>query len=127
LEALLNTFKEGPLGNTILLGKHEVENRKTIIVKQPYNNISPVTVDYSLYRYAEQKNRYSLTVSEFYDKNQTEGIYRQFGISRERFEAVLRTLKEDKNRVLNADLNMGLDNINLREDYTSLDIIKMLL
>jgi 3'-phosphoadenosine 5'-phosphosulfate sulfotransferase (PAPS reductase)/FAD synthetase/ferredoxin len=127
LEALLNTFKEGPLGNTILLGKHEVENRKTIIVKQPYNNISPVTVAYSLYRYAEQKNRYSLTVSEFYDKNQTEGIYRQFGISRERFEAVLRTLKEDKNQVLNADLNMGLDNINLREDYTSLDIIKMLL
>lgn len=123
LEALLNTFKEGPLGNTLLLGKHEVENKKTIIIKQPYNDISPVSVAYSLYRYAESKKRYALTVSELYDSKQTEGIYRQFGVSRERFQSILRTLKEDKNQVLNADLNMGLDNINLREDLTAMDIL----
>ncbi len=29
--------------------------------------------------------------------------------------------------VLNINLNMGLDNINLREDYTSFDILKILL
>jgi 3'-phosphoadenosine 5'-phosphosulfate sulfotransferase (PAPS reductase)/FAD synthetase/ferredoxin len=126
-EALLNTFKEGPLGNRFLLGKHEVEDKKTIIVKQPYNDLSPVAAAYSLYRYAESKKRYALTVSELYDAKQTEGIYRQFGISRERFESILRTLKEDKNRVLNADLNMGLDNINLREDLSSMDILEMLL
>ena len=127
LEALLNTFKEGPLGNTLLLGKHEVENKKTIVIKQPHNDISPVGVAYSLYRYAESKKRYALTVSEFYDNKQTEGIYRQFGVSRERFETALRTLKEDKNRVLNADLNMGLDNINLREDLTAMDILTILM
>ena len=126
-EALLNTFKESPLGNIVLLGKHETENKKTIIVKQPYNDISPVAVAYSLYRYAEKNKRYNLTVSELYNENQTEGTYRQFGVSRERFETILRTLKEDKNRVLNADLNMGLDNISLREDLTSMDMLKMLL
>ncbi len=79
------------------------------------------------YRYAESKKRYALTVSEFYDNKQTEGVYRQFGVSRERFETILRTLKENKNRILNADLNMGLDNINLREDLIAMDILKMLL
>lgn len=127
LEALLNTFKEGPLGNTILLGKHEVENKKTFVIKQPYNDISPVAVAYSLYRYAESKKRYALTVYELYDIKQTEGIYRQFGVSRERFETILRTLKEDKNLILNADLNMGLDNINLREDLTAMDILTTLM
>jgi ferredoxin len=127
LEALLNTFKEGSLGYTLLLGKHETENKKTIVIKQPYNDISTVAVAYSLYRYAESKKRYALTVSELYDAKQTEGIYRQFGVSRERFETILRTLKEDKNRVLNADLNMGLDNINLREDLTAIDILTMLM
>lgn len=127
LEALLNTFKEGPLGNNLLLGKHELENKKTIILKQPYNDISPVAVAYSLYRYAESKKRYALTVSELYDAEQTEGVYKQFGVSRERLENILRTLKEDKNRILNADLNMGLDNINLREDLKAIDILTILM
>ena len=35
--------------------------------------------------------------------------------------------RTDKNRVLNADLNMGLDNINLREDLTAMDILELLL
>lgn len=97
------------------------------ISRQAYTDISAVAVAYSLYRYAENNKRYSLTVSEFYDEKQTEGIYRQFGVSRERFETILRTLKEDNNRVLTADLNMGLDNINLRDDLSSIDMLSMLM
>ena len=102
-------------------------NAVDTITRQPYNDLSPVTVAYSLYRYAESKKRYALTVSEFYDSKQTEGVYRQFGVSRERFETILRTLKEDKSRILSADLNMGLDNINLREDLTVIDILTILM
>jgi 3'-phosphoadenosine 5'-phosphosulfate sulfotransferase (PAPS reductase)/FAD synthetase len=127
LNALRNTFKESPLGKTVSVGVLMQVDKKPALIRQPYNDISLVAVAYSLYRYAENKKRHALTVSEFYDKNQTEGIYRQFGVSRERFETVLRMLKEDNNRVLNADLNMGLDNINLREDLSSMDILKMLL
>ena len=127
LGALLNTFKESPLGKMIPVGVLTQIDKKPALIRQPYNDISPVTVAYSLYRYAENKKRYALTVSELYDIKQTEGIYRQFGVSRERFETILRTLKEDKNRVLNADLNMGLDNINLREDLSSMDILTMLM
>jgi NAD-dependent dihydropyrimidine dehydrogenase PreA subunit len=127
LTALVNTFKESPLDKEMKIAELIKNAGKTDIIRQPYNDLSPVAVAYSLYRYAEKNKRYNLTVSELYNENQPEGIYRQFGISRERLEIILRTLKEDKNRVLNADLNMGLDNINLREDLTSLDILKMLL
>jgi phosphoadenosine phosphosulfate reductase len=127
LGALLNTFKESPLGKTVSVGVLTQVDKKPALIRQPYNDISPVAVAYSLYRYAESKKRYALTVSELYDAKQTEDAYRQFGVSRERFETILRTLKEDKNRVLNADLNMSLDNINLREDLTSMDILKMLM
>jgi 3'-phosphoadenosine 5'-phosphosulfate sulfotransferase (PAPS reductase)/FAD synthetase/ferredoxin len=127
LNALRNTFKESPLGKTMSVAVSTQVDKKPALIRKPYNDISPVAVAYSLYRYAESKKRYALTISELYDEKQTEGIYRQFGVSRERFETILRTLKEDKNRVLNADLNMGLDNINLREDLTSMDILEMLL
>lgn len=127
LGALLNTFKESPLGKTVSVGVLMQVDKKPALIRQPYNDLSTAAVAYSLYCYAESRKRYALTVSELYDEKQTEGVYRQFGVSRERFETVLRTLKEDKNRVLNADLNMGLDNINLREDLSSTDMLEMLL
>jgi hypothetical protein len=131
LGALCSMFgikEQSIIGDTIKQGIIIAKgNAVDTISRQPYNDISPISVAYSLYRYAESKKRYALTVSELYDSKQTEGIYRQFGVSRERFETVLRTLKEDKNRILNADLNMGLDNINLREDLTAKDILTMLM
>jgi hypothetical protein len=68
-----------------------------------------------------------MTVSEFYNEDQTEGIYRQFGTEQDVFEQNLRTLEQESNHVLRAELKMGLDNIILREDLTSLDILKLLL
>jgi 3'-phosphoadenosine 5'-phosphosulfate sulfotransferase (PAPS reductase)/FAD synthetase/formate hydrogenlyase subunit 6/NADH:ubiquinone oxidoreductase subunit I len=125
--SLLNTFKESPLSKSVSVGVLTQVDKKPALIRQPYNDISPVAVAYSLYRYAESKKRHALTVSELYDSKQTEGIYRQFGVSREEFESILRVLTLENNRVLEANLNMGLDNINLREDLTSMDILKLLL
>lgn len=125
--SLLNTFKESPLGTTIPVGVLGKEQNKVTLIRQPHNNISLEGLAYSLYRYAERKKRYSLTVSEFYDENQTEGIYRQFGISKETLESLLLSLQEESNHVLRVELNMGLDNIILREDLTSVDILKLML
>ena len=125
--SLLNTFKESPLGTSIPVGVLGKEQNKVTLIRQPHNNISLEGLAYSLYRYAERKKRYSLTVSEFYDENQTEGIYRQFGISKETLESLLLSLQEESNHVLRVELNMGLDNIILREDLTSVDILKLML
>ena len=98
-----------------------------MITRFSHVNLSLPAVAYSLYRYAERQKRYLLTVSEFYNESQREGIYRQFGISKEDLERMLLSLQEDSNHVLRAELNMGLDNIILREDLTSIDILKLML
>lgn len=127
LNSLLNTFKESPLGTTIPVGVLSKEKNKVMLIRQPHTDISPVAVAYSLFRYAERQNRYSLTVSEFYDENQKEGIYRQFGINKDALGRLLLTLQEESNHVLRVELNMGLDNIILRDDLKSIDILKMML
>ena len=127
MNSLMNTFKESPLGSQIPIGVLSKENNKVMLTSQPHTDISLVAVAYSLYRYAERQKRYSLTVSEFYDENQKEGIYRQFGISKDTFERLLLSLQEESNHVLRVELNMGLDNIILREDLTHIDILKLML
>lgn len=127
LGSLQNAFVSSPLGDKIHVGVISKENNKPVFRRVPFDDISLVAVAYSLFRYAERHNRYMLTVSEFYDENQKEGIYRQFGINRDSFERLLLSLQEESNHVLRAELNMGLDNIILREDLKSIDILKMML
>lgn len=125
--SLLNTFKESPLGSSITVGILGKDNNKVTISRVPYNELSMTAAAYSLYRYAERQKRFTLTLSEFYDENQREGIHRQFGIDKEVFEKLLLSIQEESNHVLRAELNMGLDNIILREDLTSVDILKLML
>lgn len=127
LGSLQNTFVSSPLGDKLSVGVISKDNNKPVFIRVPYNDISLTAVAYSLFRYAERQKRYSLTVSEFYDDNQSEGIYRQFGLSRDVFEKLLLSLQEEDNHVLRAELNMGLDNIILRDDLKSVDILKMML
>lgn len=127
LNSLLNTFKESSLGTNIPVGIPTKVSGKPGIIRKPHNDLSLVATAYSLYRYAEKNERYSLTISEFYNPEQKEGIVRQFGIERNAFEQNLRSLEQDSNHVLRSELKMGLDNIILREDLKSEDIIKLLL
>lgn len=127
LNSLLNTFKESPLGSLVPVAVPTSVNHKPGITRKPHNDISLVAAAYSLYRYAEKTGRRSLTVSELYNSEQTDGIVRQFGIEREPLEQILRSLEQDMNHVLRAELKMGLDNIILRDDLTSEDIIKLML
>lgn len=125
--ALQNTFVMSPLGEELQIGKISKINNKPVFIRKPHSELSLVATAYSLYRYAENAGRYSLTVSEFYNPEQKEGIVRQFGIERDAFEQNLRSLEQDSNHVLRSELKMGLDNIILREDLKSEDILKLLL
>lgn len=127
MKSFQNTFKESPLGSTIPVGVLVKNGNKVSFIRQSYNSISLVSTAYSLYRYAEKQNRYSMTISELYEEHQVEGLYRQFGINKESLQRLLLSLQEEENHVLRAELNMGLDNILLRDDLTSLDILKLML
>ena len=49
-----------------------------------------------------------------------------FGVPKAVFEKALRTLNSSSNRILVAELNMGLDHITLREDLNSESVLREL-
>lgn len=126
LSSLLYLFKYSNLPK-IKVGTNEKKGAISYILKMPHENINPTAVAYSLYRYANNRNRYNMRVSEFYEPEQKQGIYREFGLSIERFRNILRTLQENKHGIVQVDLVMGLDNISLREDLSYTEVLKLLL
>ncbi len=86
--SLFNLFDTTPLGNELKLGIIEKEGNIRYVRKLGTDIIHPMAIAYALYRYAYEKKRCSLTVSEFYRDNQKEGPYCLFGISKEKFENI---------------------------------------
>lgn len=127
INALINMFDRSPLGQEMKLGVLEKKGTAVkLIGKIGINDIHSVAVAYSLYKLAEDKKRYDFTVSDFYEDSCEGGPYKLFGISREKLEDILRYLQEEKNQTVRVDLAADLDNVFLREDITSMDILKIL-
>ena len=127
INALVNMFDRSPLGQELKLGVLKKKgNAVKLIEKVGIDEIHPMAIAYSLYRFAEDKKRYDFTVSDFYENNCEGGPYKLFGISREKLEDILRYLQAEKNETVRVDLTSGLENIFLREDITSIDILRMI-
>ena len=104
-------FQEFKLG---IINKQE---RHRYIEKIGTDDIHPIAILYSIYRYAIAKNRYKLTVSEFYkEDNKDGGPHLIFGISRPALENMLRGLQESYKDLIRVDIIADLDNIYLSED-----------
>ena len=126
LAALINMMNESPLGEKMGLWRVKRSDKQLFVSKSVHETVSLIAVAYSLYRYAKENDRYNFTVSELYDEKQTRGIYKEFGLSKERFENILRGLQENKYKIVQVNLQMGLDNISLREDLTPLNVLNLL-
>ena len=126
IDAMVNMFDRSPLGNILKMGILEKKGRivKTI-KKYGINTTNPMIIAYSLYKVMEDSGRKDFTVSELYDKKFTGGPYKLFGISKNELERVLRGLQEDEEQFLRVDLAADLDNIHLRDNISTLDIIKI--
>ncbi|MBB6067916.1 phosphoadenosine phosphosulfate reductase domain-containing protein [Methanococcus maripaludis] len=125
VSSLVNMFANSPIGSSLGLALVAKKGNKVVkISKEPLKNIDPITVAYSLYKFAEKNNRATdFTVSEFYDEGCNGGPYKEFGIDKNEFENILRLLQEQS--ILSVDLIADLDNIRLREDLSPIDIITM--
>lgn len=121
---LRRTLKESPIGE--FLGQYNEVNKDTF-QRGRHEDLSPESVAYSLYKYAYTRNVYNLRVHDFYRNEAIAGPHREFCLPKSDFEGALRTLNSNKNRVLVAELNMGLDSITLREDLTPITALKSLL
>lgn len=123
IAALTQMFSYSPVGELLRYG---VSITGKSFVREEYCDITEAGLAYSLYKYAEIKGVRSLRISDFYSTDCDNGPAVILGISMHTFEKVLRTLNSTSNRVLVAELNMGLDNITLREDLTSISVIEAL-
>ena len=126
VQALVQTFKYSPIGEDLRQFVSQ-DTKGTSFQRLPYNDLSPEAVAYSLYKYAEQKGIKMLRVSDLYRPEEVCGVYREFGISKGELQKKLRFLSSEKNRVLVAELTMGLDHITLRDDLDQLVVLKSLL
>lgn len=121
--ALFRTFRESPIGKDM----EQLSNvDKLTFTRVAYDDVTLPAIAYSIYRYAEDKEMRMLRVSDFYAENAENGIYKEFGISKQEFYKKLRTLSSDANRVLIAELNMGLEHITLRDDLTATSALDIL-
>ena len=120
---LLRTLKESPIGETLC---QYIAESKTTGRRKEYEDIDPIAVAYSLYKCAREMKVTSLRVSDFYADEMEHGPYREFGLSKPVFESALRSLNSSNNRVLVAELNMGLDHITLRDDLNEITVVKTL-
>jgi hypothetical protein len=120
VDALIRTLKESPIGNYTVLTQAET------ITRIAYNDLSEEAIAYSIYRYAEAHNTKMLRVSDLYRKDEESGVSIEFGTDKSNLEKALRTLNSSSNRVLVAELNMGLDHITLRDDLTYLTVLEEL-
>lgn len=121
---LQRTLKESPIGSTLC--QMEIVNKDTFL-RMPYECLSSEAIAYSIYKYASVKNIHSLRIADFYTPEVKGGLSKEFAIPKNVFVKGLRSLNSNMNRVLVAELNMGLDNITLRDDVTPLGCLKMLI
>lgn len=123
LTALMQTLNYSPLGEQFGLG---VEDGRDTYRRASHSDLSNVGLAYSIYRFAETVNTKALRVSDFFSTDTMNGAAKQFGIDRATFERGLRSLNSEKNRVLIAELSMGLQHITLRDDLNSTNLIQIM-
>lgn len=117
------TLRESPVGSQFEQMK-PVDKETSL--RGEYSEISEEAIAYSLYKFAETHKIQSLRVSDFYQDTREGGPFREFGVPKAVFEKALRTLNSSSNRILVAELNMGLDHITLREDLNSESVLREL-
>lgn len=120
----MQIFNYSPIGEILCQGQ-EVDSKT--YQRAGHSELSEAAFAYSLYRFAEKHGTKMLRVADFYTDDCETGPAKEFAITKSVFEKLLRQLNSAANRVLIAELNMGLDSITLREDLTSMDILKSLI
>lgn len=122
------------LSNGLELGKcdYKEKNGKRFlnsVTRGHWSNPEPRVILYSLYKFAEAcKDYYQFTLTRLLDHTiDSNGVSPTeiFGIEREDMEKILTGLTINYPDFIHASFTLGLDNITLREDKTSNDVLML--
>lgn len=120
--ALMDMFKNSPVGDELEQGEDYDKKR----IRRAYDDLSIEAVAYSLFLYGEKNGTNEFRVADFYNKEEAKGPFLEFGITKNALLKKLRFLSSDSNRVIIAELNMGLDHITLRKDLNPISVLELL-
>lgn len=125
LQALLQVFKYSPIGTEFEILMPE-DSKGNNYKRKPYNDVSPEAVAYSIYKFALGKGADMIRVSDLYKPEERTGILHEFGVNKNELVKKLRSLQSDPEKVLTAELNMGLDHITINPEMTPLMVLEKL-
>lgn len=120
--ALYDFLDKSPIGEDCAQGISDGRQK----IRKSHDYLSIEAIAYSLFKYAETHDIREFRLSNLYDIENQDGIYRQFGISKPQLIKALNVLSSHKERILIAELNMGLDHITLSNDIDSISVLKKL-
>lgn len=122
-------MSELPLGKVGIGEAIRSKNRVTGIMRTQWENPSPLVVLYALYRFAEACGEYyQFTLENLLDDSvERDGVSptQIFGIDRDDMIRILNGLTVNYPEYISVSFTLDLDNITLRSDKTSEDVLKM--
>lgn len=105
------------------------KNKLTSITRSPWQNPDPKVILYSLYKFAENcGDYYQFTLSRLLNHEiDSDGVSPTeiFGLDREQMEKILNGLSVNYPDFITASFTLDLDNITLRNDKTSKDVLEL--
>lgn len=116
--------------NEVGMGFHTKEkNRIVSITRTPWKNPDPLVILYSLYKFAEHCGEYyQFTLNRLLNHDiESDGVSPTeiFGIEREQMIQILNGLSINYPDFINASFTLDLDNITLRSEKTSKDVLEL--
>ena len=124
ITGFLQLFKYSPFGMELQQGEADTDGTYK---RSSYSSLSEAGFAYSLYKYRDTKGIKSLRVADFYETDCESGPAKEFCLVKSDMEKLLHSLNSAGNRVLIAELNMGLDNISLTKDLSPLEVVKFIM
>ena len=122
--ALTGLLKNTPLGSGMGMGVTQMQGQQTIAInKQGAKDLPELAVLYSLYRYAEQEDRYAFTMREI--EKAVLGPVAEYGVSLDMLSRSLRGLSATRPEWIRAELVRDLDNIYLESASSSEGVLAL--
>lgn len=115
-----------------MVGYLNAEMNKTKLIsvsRQPYTDVDPRVILYGLFKYAEACGDFKqFTMGRLYDETiESDGVspVRIFGIEEGEMEKILKGLSINYPEFINVTFTHDLDNITLKDDKTSQDVLTL--
>jgi len=122
IASLINLFKNNNyISDLLRLGYYDKNDKDNYIHKIGSNDIHPIAILYSLYRFANNNKKYKFCLSDL--NNSIGSPYLLFGISDNNLKNILLYLNENFGNLIKVEFTADLDNINLKDDITNYYLI----